>query len=226
MSPPTSRQPTPNHARQRRLAMVAHDLRRGGIRDESVLAAMARVPREEFLPDEFRSQAYDNCALPIACGQTISQPLIVAMMTEALKLRGGERVLEIGAGSGYQAAVLAELAGEVISLERHPELADAARRRLQRLGYENVRVVLADGSWGLPDEAPFDCIIVTAAAEACPPALLEQLGMGGRLVGPFGPADGQVLQVIKKTPAGFAISNLTSCRFVPLVSDSSTPRRH
>jgi len=148
-----------------RAAMVKHQLRGRGLRDERVLAAMARVPREAFLPPEMAHEAYQDGALPIDCGQTISQPIIVAMMTEALQLAGDEKVLEIGTGSGYQAAILAELAAAVFSIERHAELARQAESRLKALGYQNVLVRMGDGSLGWPEEAPFDRIIVTAAAQ-------------------------------------------------------------
>jgi protein-L-isoaspartate(D-aspartate) O-methyltransferase len=200
-----------------RESMVDSQLRSRGVRDERVLRAMARVPREAFVPEAIADEAYFDCALPIDCQQTISQPVIVAMMSEALQLRGGEKVLEIGTGSGYQAAVLGELAGEVFSIERHAPLARQAAERLQRLGYDNVHVRTGDGSLGWPDQAPFDRIIVTAAAEECPPALWEQLAEGGVLVGPFGPPADQTLYEMHKIGGQKQSRYITSCRFVPLI---------
>src|SRR5947209_3697562 len=196
-----------------RASMVKHQLRARRIRDERVLAAMARVPREAFLPESLVDQAYADCALPIDCEQTISQPIIVAMMTEALRLAGGEKVLEVGTGSGYQAALLAELAGNIYSIERHAELARQAEACLARLGYQNVRIRVGDGSLGWPEEAPFDRIIVTAAAKECPAALWEQLVEGGILVGPFGPEYEQALYRMHKTGGQPQSRILTGCRF-------------
>ena len=201
--------------------MVEHQLRARGIRDERVLDAMRRVPRELFLPESLAHEAYQDCALPIECSQTISQPIIVAMMTEALELKGDEHVLEIGAGSGYQTAILTELAAEVFSIERHADLARAAAARLTGRGRENWHLKVADGSEGWPDEAPFDRIMITAAAREIPPVLWEQLAEGGILVGPFGPPSEQTLFAIRKR-AGHADKRvLTACRFVPLISGSS-----
>jgi protein-L-isoaspartate(D-aspartate) O-methyltransferase len=202
-----------------RAAMVQHQLRARGIRDERVLAAMARVPREAFVPEKIAHEAYLDCALPIDCGQTISQPIIVGMMTEALQLTGDEKVLEIGAGSGYQAAILAELAAAVYSIERHAELARQAEARLSQLGYRNVFVRTGDGSLGWLEESPFDRIIVTAASEECPPALWSQLAEGGILVGPFGPPYEQALYETHKIGGRPQSKVLTGCRFVPLVSN-------
>lgn len=202
-----------------RRSMVEHQLRARDIHDERVLAAMGRVPREAFVPQPIAHEAYFDCALPIACGQTISQPIIVAMMTEALQLTGTERVLEIGTGSGYQAAILAELATAVYSIERHEELARQALATLESLGYQNVFVRTADGSRGWPEAAPFDRIIVTAAAAECPPPLWEQLVEGGILVGPFGPASDQTLYEMHKIGGQPQTRILTGCRFVPLISD-------
>jgi protein-L-isoaspartate(D-aspartate) O-methyltransferase len=201
-----------------RAAMVQHQLRARGIKDQRVLAAMGRVPREAFVPESLEPEAYFDCALPINCQQTISQPVIVAMMTEALELSGVERVLEIGAGSGYQTAILAELAAAVFSIERHEELAREAETRLAALGYRNVAIRTGDGSLGWPEEAPFDRIIVTAAARECPPALWEQLAEGGILVGPFGPELEQTLTATKKIAGQRQSHFITGCRFVPLVS--------
>lgn len=185
----------------------------------SVLEAMDRVPREKFVPARLKSAAYVDSALPIECGQTISQPTIVAMMTEALCLSGHERVLEIGTGSGYQAAILAELAGYVVTIERHGELAREAAARLKQLGYQNVIVLHGDGTRGCPDQAPFDRIMVTAAAEECPPALFEQLAEGGILVAPLGDGWEQKLLQIRKVKGQPVRQTLCECAFVPLVSD-------
>ena len=198
--------------------MVRQQLHARGVKDQRVLAAMGRITRELFVPEHVVTEAYFDCALPIDCGQTISQPVIVAMMTEALQLTGGEKVLEIGAGSGYQTAILAELAAAVFSIERHAPLAREAEARLDSLGYQNVTIRTGDGALGWPDEAPFDRIIVTAAARECPPALWDQLAEGGILVGPFGPASEQSLAVLHKVNGLPQSRILTGCRFVPLVT--------
>lgn len=200
--------------------MIERQLRPRGIRDPRVLEAMRRVPREAFVPQSIINDAYLDGALPIDCNQTISQPVIVAMMTEALQLSGDEKVLEIGTGSGYQTAILAELAAEVFSIERHADLARHAQERLQELGYENVHSRTGDGSLGWPNEAPFDRILVTAAAAECPPALWDQLREGGVLVGPFGPSAEQTLYEMHKIAGQPRSKALTGCRFVPLVSSS------
>ncbi len=200
-----------------RAAMVAQQLARRGIRDQRVLDAMRRVPREAFVAERLASDAYADSALPIDCEQTISQPVIVAMMTQALQLTGKERVLEIGTGSGYQTAILAELAAEVFSIERHAELSREAGERLRRLGYEKVFLKVGDGALGWAEEAPFDRIIVTAAAETCPPALWDQLKEGGVLVGPFGPPSEQALYETHKIAGQPQLKLLTGCRFVPLL---------
>ena len=200
--------------------MVEDQLRARGIEDERVLAAMERVPRELFVPDKLRARAYDDAALPIGAEQTISQPYMVARICSELQLTGGEKVLDIGTGSGYQAAVLAELAGEVHSLERIPTLADRARAALASAGYaDRVHVHEADGTMGLPAEAPFGGIAVAAAARRPPPALLEQLEPHGRLVIPIGPHYQQYLRVYVQTPEGAAHFAAVPCRFVPLVTD-------
>jgi protein-L-isoaspartate(D-aspartate) O-methyltransferase len=200
--------------------MVNHQLRARGIEDERVLAAMERVPRELFVPDVLRARAYDDAALPIGAEQTISQPYMVARICAELQLHGGEKVLDVGTGSGYQAAVLAELAGEVHSLERIPELADRARTALAAAGYaDRVRVHDGDGTLGLPGEAPFGGIAVAAAARRPPPALLEQLGPHARLVIPIGPHSQQFLRIYAQTPEGAADFASVPCRFVPLVTD-------
>ncbi|MSP22873.1 MAG: protein-L-isoaspartate(D-aspartate) O-methyltransferase [Dehalococcoidia bacterium] len=198
------------------------------IRDQRVLEAIRAVPRERFVPPEFRAYAYENEPLPIAAEQTISQPLIVAMMTEALALTGGERVLEIGTGSGYQAAVLARLAREVVSVEVHDVLRHGAEQALQELGVTTVRCLEAGAVLGAPDLAPFDAIIVTAAAPRVPPSVLAQLVEGGRLVIPVGTRANQELLVVTKGSGGeTAERSLGGCRFVPLVgSDGFEPEHH
>jgi protein-L-isoaspartate(D-aspartate) O-methyltransferase len=193
-------------------------LRRRGIGDQAVLRAMDEVPREHFVEAEFTDSAYADQALPINCGQTISQPYVVAYMTEQLRLRPHHRVLEVGTGSGYQAAVLSRLAREVISIERYRTLADKARERLQALGYNNVEVVVGDGFAGVPGKAPYDRIIVTAAAEHVPEALLDQLADDGMMVLPVGPHDGvQHIIRLNKSQTGITRETLIAVRFVPLL---------
>jgi protein-L-isoaspartate(D-aspartate) O-methyltransferase len=209
--------PDPDFAARRR-EMVEYQLRQRGVRDKRVLDAMSRVPREAFVPAALADEAYRDGALPIDCEQTISQPIIVALMTEALQLSGHERVLEIGTGSGYQAAILAELAAEVYSIERHAELGRQAAERLQALGYRNVYLKVGDGTLGWPEAAPFDRIILTAATTECPPALWEQLAEGGVLVGPFGSPAEQTLYETHKIGGKAQSRILTGCRFVPLVA--------
>ena len=187
------------------------------ISDRRVLEAIATAPREWFVPQELRPYAYENRPLRIGHGQTISQPLIVAMMTQALSLRGDEKLLEVGTGSGYQAALLSQLAGEVVSVERVPELAEQAGHVLAELGYANVSVHTAGETLGWPQEAPYDAIIVTAAAPRVPQELMEQLVMGGRMVIPVGSRDLQELVRVVRSPEGPALTNLGSCRFVPLL---------
>jgi protein-L-isoaspartate(D-aspartate) O-methyltransferase len=202
-----------------RAEMVTWQLRRRGIQDERVLAAMERVPRELFVSEQLRPAAYADAALPIGDGQTISQPYMVALICEQLALRGGERVLDVGTGSGYQAAVLAELAGEVHTIERISELAEQARANLAAAGYEaRVRLHVGDGTRGLPEEAPFAAIAVAAAALEPPSALYEQLEPRGRLVVPVGGTREQWLEVVVRTPDGPAVSRGVPCRFVPLVA--------
>jgi len=203
--------------------MLSRQLRARGIQDERVLGAMARVPRHEFVSEGFRSQAYGDHPVPIGQGQTISQPYIVAVMLEALALGGSERVLEIGTGSGYQSALLAELAGEVFSLERLPALAQSAKDILDRLGYHNITIVVGDGSQGLRERAPFDAIIVAAAAPRIPPELFAQLREGGRMIAPVGPGPAQNLQFVRKQNGQALVVNLEKCRFVPLISDQDYP---
>jgi protein-L-isoaspartate(D-aspartate) O-methyltransferase len=209
-------QPEDEQAR-RRHQMVERQLRRRDIVDERVLRAMEAVPRELFVDESDRSRAYDDAALPISDGQTISQPYMVARICEALRLTGNERVLDVGTGSGYQAAVLAELAREVHTIERIPELAAQARERLDAAGYERVEVHVGDGTLGLPEHAPFDAIAVAAAAPGFPQTLYEQLKPRGRLVVPVGSARGQRLEVAVRSPEGPAMIHSVPCRFVPLV---------
>jgi protein-L-isoaspartate(D-aspartate) O-methyltransferase len=193
-------------------------LRRRGIGDAAVLRAMDEVPREYFVEGQFLDAAYADRALPIACGQTISQPYVVAYMTEQLAVRGEHRVLEIGTGSGYQAAILSRLAREVVTVERFRTLADAARARLETLGYRNVEVRLGDGLAGAPDQAPFDRVIVTAACETVPEMLVAQLAPDGIMVLPLGPhASPQNLVKLTKSPDGLHQEELLAVRFVPLL---------
>ncbi len=199
--------------------MVVEQLERRGIRDERVLAAMRKVPRHLFVDLSLAHRAYDDHPLPIGERQTISQPYMVALMTAALELRGTERVLEIGTGSGYQAAILAELAHWVYSIERIPSLAERAERILARLGYRNISIAVGDGSLGWPEAAPFEAIIVTAGAPDVPLALLEQLQLGGRLVIPVGPPCSQTLRRVMKGEKGFQQESLASCVFVKLVGE-------
>ncbi|TMK96110.1 MAG: protein-L-isoaspartate(D-aspartate) O-methyltransferase [Actinobacteria bacterium] len=199
--------------------MVDRQLQARDVRDERVLAAMARVPRELFVPEELRDRAYDDSALPLPEGQTISQPYMVARICEALDLRGRERVLDVGTGSGYQAAVLAELAAEVFTIERIPELAALARANLEAAGYGNVDVHVGDGTLGLPERAPFDAIAVAAAVPDLPQTLYDQLRPRGRIVLPIGSRRAQELQVIVRSPEGPAVLRSVPCRFVPLVGE-------
>jgi protein-L-isoaspartate(D-aspartate) O-methyltransferase len=197
--------------------MIEKQLRRRGVHDAAVLAAMAEVPRHEFVSEEVRAHAYDDLPLPIGAGQTISQPYIVAAMTAALHLRPGDRVLEIGTGCGYHAAVLSRLAKEVFTIERRPELASSASARLARLGYSNAHVHCGDGTLGLTEFAPFDAILVAAAAPAVPKPLLAQLAEGGRIILPVGGAEHQELQLIERRGDTFPTKMLEGCRFVPLL---------
>ncbi|MGA8886161.1 MAG: protein-L-isoaspartate(D-aspartate) O-methyltransferase [Pseudolabrys sp.] len=193
-------------------------LRRRGIADQAVLRAMDEVPRERFVEPTFADSAYADQALPIACGQTISQPYVVAYMTEQLKMESRHRVLEVGTGSGYQAAVLSHLAREVVSVERYRTLAEEARARLKALGYENVDIVVGDGFAGVPDRAPYDRIIVTAAAGTIPEALLDQLADGGIMILPLGSHDGsQHIIKLTKSVTGIRRENLIPVRFVPML---------
>ena len=204
-----------------RLAMVEEQLRRRGIRDEGVLSAMSKVPRHLFVPSESQSESYEDRPLPIGDGQTISQPYMVAIMTQSLELEGGEKILEIGTGSGYQTAILAELARVVFTMERLFSLIQNSEKRLRNLGYENIYCRLGDGSQGWPEEAPFDGIIVTAGAPEVPEALKSQLSEGGRMVIPVGSRYSQTLMMITKTKDRFEEEEITGCVFVPLVGDSA-----
>ncbi len=212
--PDESRQPDRSAERER---MVSEQLAGRGIRADAVLAAMRRVPRELFLSTPLRERAYDDSALPIDCEQTISQPYMVAYMTEALGLAPASRVLEIGTGSGYQAAILACVAGEVLTIEWHLKLMNQAAERIAGLGLTNVTFRCSDGSRGWPERAPFDAIIVTAGAPAVPGALCEQLAPGGRLVIPTGPPGDQTLVRVCRTEQRFDQEELIKCRFVKLV---------
>jgi protein-L-isoaspartate(D-aspartate) O-methyltransferase len=200
--------------------MVDSQLRSRGISDPNVLEAMLQVPRERFVLEPYRAQAYEDHPLPIGDGQTISQPYIVALMLESLQLRGGDKVLEVGTGSGYVTALLAELAAQVFSIERHPDLAESASEIVAELGYTNARIFAGDGTFGLPMFAPFDAILVSAAAAEVPFALLAQLRENGRMIIPVGMDDSQQLQFIRMVN-GQAVTSLRELvRFVPLVHDS------
>jgi protein-L-isoaspartate(D-aspartate) O-methyltransferase len=209
-----------------RKAMVSSQIAARGVRDPRVLRAMSAVPRHMFVPAGLTAEAYEDTPLAIGEGQTISQPYIVAVMTESLALKGGEKVLEVGTGSGYQAAVLGRIAGSVFSIEIHPDLARRAAATLERLGYANIHVRAGDGFFGWPDEAPFDGIVVTAAAPEVPPALFAQLADGGRLVLPLGdPASDQVLTVVTKRNGKPRIRSLFDVRFVPMTGEVQKKKR-
>lgn len=200
--------------------MVEHQLRRRGIVDTRVLQAFLDVPRHLFVPPSHRDMAYADRPLPIGEGQTISQPYMVARMTEAVQLTGSERVLEVGTGSGYQAAILAKLCREVVSIERHQVLSERAGLVLAELGITNVRLVVGDGSLGFPEAAPYDAIVVTAAAPRIPPALIEQLAEGGRIVIPVGPPAAQSLILGRKSEGKLTTEDLGGCVFVPLITSA------
>ncbi len=202
-----------------RRRMIERQLVARGIADPKVLAAMARVPREAFIAPELAKSAYDDSPLPIAEGQTISQPYIVALMTEAACVGSSSRVLEVGSGSGYAAAVLAELAASVVTIERHAKLAASAREILKRLGYSNVDVIEGDGSRGMPERAPFDAILVAAAAPEAPESLKRQLAEGGRLVIPISANSHQDLRAITRRGDRFEEEDLGPVRFVPLLGE-------
>lgn len=212
---------TPTLQETRRTRMVDVQLRARHIHDERVLTAMSETPRELFVPAQRVDEAYEDRALPIALGQTISQPYMVARLCELAALRGEERVLEIGTGSGYQAAILAKLAAEVISIERHPSLARQARLALRQAGIDSVQVIEGDGSLGYAAAAPYDCIVVTAGAPMPPPSLLIQLAEGGRLVIPVGPPDLQRLRVFRRQNGRFTQEEYDGCVFVPLVGEEA-----
>ncbi len=200
-----------------RLSMVEHQLRERGIHDERVLAAMNRVPRHEFVLPKDWPEAYADRPIAIAEHQTTSQPYMIAAMLQAAEIRPEDRVLEIGSGSGYQTALLAELAREIFAIERYPTLVEQARQALDRLGYQNITLVAGDGTLGAPQAAPFNAIIVSAAAPQPPPALIQQLAVGGRLVVPVGDTSQQILEVVEKQPDGITVRSLEGCRFVPLI---------
>jgi protein-L-isoaspartate(D-aspartate) O-methyltransferase len=202
-----------------RQLMVDSQLRARGISDPRVLDAMLRVPRHQFVPEAFSAEAYEDHPLPIGGGQTISQPYVVALMLESLQLTPSDKVLEVGTGSGYVTALLAELAAQVFSIERHPALADSAREVLAALGYANVRIFTGDGTLGLAASAPFDAILVSAAAPDLPLTLLAQLGAAGRMIVPVGSYDSQQLQFVRMVNGQPVISPRELVRFVPLVSN-------
>ena len=197
--------------------MVEQQLKSRGITDQRVLNAMESVPRHLFVDEDLQDRVYDDCALPIGEGQTISQPYMVAVMTELLELKGDEKVLEIGTGSGYQGAVLSLLAAEVFTVERIETIALKTQERFRRLKYTNIHVVVGDGTLGLPEQAPFDGIIVTAAAPRIPDTYVKQLKVGGRLVIPVGSRFSQLLYQVRKTSSGITTSASTPCVFVPLI---------
>jgi protein-L-isoaspartate(D-aspartate) O-methyltransferase len=209
----------PDPARERR-RMVEEQIRARGVRDRRVLSALLAVERHRFVPADLQDEAYADHPLPIGSGQTISQPYVVAVMTELARIGPGDRVLEVGTGSGYQAALLSVLAQEVWSIEIVPELAARARALLAELGYRNVHVETGDGYRGWPGAAPFDAIVVTAAPPRVPPPLLEQLAPGGRLVIPVGEGDEQVLEVWERTPDGVRVAREFPVRFVPMTGES------
>ena len=204
-----------------REAMVERQISSRGITDPTILEAFRAVPREEFLSEEYRDLAYGDHPLPIEAGQTISQPYIVALMIKAAEIKPGDTVLEVGAGSGYAAAVMSRIAGKVIAIERQGELVEVASERLRRLGYDNVRIVAGDGTRGCPDEAPFDAILAAASGSHLPPPWVEQLAEGGRIVMPVGgPGWVQKLVKVTKGPAGKLITeDLGAVRFVPLIGE-------
>jgi protein-L-isoaspartate(D-aspartate) O-methyltransferase len=206
-----------NDYERARLKMVDEQLVARGIKDPRVLSAMGRVPRHLFIEEALRDRAYGDHALPIGEHQTISQPYMVALMSESLALKGSERVLEIGTGSGYQTAVLAELAARVCSVERIAGLADRARRLLASLGYRNVTIKMFDGTYGWKEQSPFDAVLVTAGSPEVPAPLIEQLKEGGRMIIPVGDRTTQILKKVNKTSSGIEVSSITGCVFVPLI---------
>lgn len=200
-----------------RVLMIERQLKARGIFDESVLSAIGKVPREEFVSPELREHAYEDRPLTIGCSQTISQPYIVASMLQAAELRREDHVLELGTGSGYQTALLAEIVAGVVSIERHAPLAEVARQRLSRLGYTNVEIVVGDGTLGYSPRAPYDVILVSAAAPQIPQSLIAQLATGGRMVLPVGNRDLQELVLVRKDEGGVHQLRLDGCAFVPLI---------
>jgi len=217
-----------DHNGDPRLAVARQEMLRlvgGYVRDQRIVDAMAAVPREHFVPEHLRERAYDDAALPIGEGQTISQPLIVAMMLDALHLRASDRVLDIGTGSGYQAALLGKLANEVITVERVPVLIERARAALQSLACDNVHVFAAIDVLGWPDRAPYDAIVVAAGGPHVPRELIDQLGEGGRLVMPVGTLISQELVRVTKTSHGVELVRLGPCAFVPLIGKNAWPDR-
>jgi protein-L-isoaspartate(D-aspartate) O-methyltransferase len=203
-----------------RFSMVESQLRQRGICDERLLAAMSKVPRHEFVSKQNWNEAYADHPVPIAEKQTTSQPYMIAAMIQAAEIKPEDRVLEIGAGSGYQTALLAELASQVFAVERYASLAETAQKTLERLGYRNAKIVTGDGSLGLSEAAPYDAIIVSAAAPRIPQALMDQLAVGGRLLIPVGEADQQVLQLVRRHADGSTtVRTLEGCRFVPLIGE-------
>lgn len=216
-SGPPPESPLAENFDAQRSEMIEKQLRRRGITDQRVLAAMAAVHREDFVPEELRRRAYEDGPLPIGEGQTISQPYIVASMTAALRLSGGERILDIGTGCGYQAAVLSRLARIIYTIEVRPELAASAADRLARLHYDSVHVHCGDGTLGLPELAPFEAILAAAAAPEVPGPLRSQLAEGGRMIVPVGDSDNQELRLIERSGTSYHTTTLEGCRFVPLV---------
>lgn len=202
---------------QQRAEMVEAQLRRRGIRDENVLRAMETVPRHEFVPWQLQREAYKDAPVPIGEGQTVSQPYIVADMLQALRLNPQDQVLEVGTGTGYQAAVMSRIVPDVYTIERFPSLADAAKNTFERLGYQNIHVLIGDGTEGYLPAAPYDAIIVAAAAPRVPEALVDQLREGGRMIVPVGPSDVQQLMLLHKRDGIIQTRALDACRFVPLV---------
>ncbi|HXU17820.1 MAG TPA: protein-L-isoaspartate(D-aspartate) O-methyltransferase [Terriglobales bacterium] len=202
---------------EQRRAMVERQLRARGIHDPRVLETMLQVPRHQFVAPEFQVQAYADYPLPIGAEQTISQPFIIAVALQALGLTGTESVLEVGTGSGYQTALLARMARQVYSVERHAELAEKAHRTLRELGFGNIKISVRDGSQGWPDYSPYDAILVSAAAPSLPRSLVEQLGEGGKMVIPVGPAHAQELQLVRRKATQITSETVEGCRFVPLV---------
>lgn len=205
--------------------MVDTQLASRDIHDSRLLTAFRKVPRHLFIARSWQQDAYKDHPLPIGCGQTISQPYMVALMTQCLELKGGERVLEIGTGSGYQTAILAELAGEVYTIERHPELVEQAREKLKKLGYKRIQLKDDDGTLGWSEHAPYAGIIVTAGAPRVPSLLKEQLADGGRLVIPVGTAFSQMLVVLERRGKRFIEKNICGCVFVPLVGKEGWPEK-